>query len=111
MNVTRAESYCRGAGQAPTRAPSSREIVREGPRSRSTIADRVHTAWRLWHDRGVFEYDFVRRPARNGYQELVHERAHEGWRLVQVLVEQPAVIVADYVLIFERPAPGAHHSG
>jgi len=37
------------------------------------------------------------------YQSVVHELARQGWRLVQVLVEQPAAMVSEYVLIFERP--------
>lgn len=62
----------------------------------------------------MFEYDFVTQPTTWGmseYHEVVHERSRQGWRLVQVLVEQPAAIASEYVLIFERPASSGHPTG
>lgn len=59
----------------------------------------------------MFEYDFVTQPTTWGsrdYQDVVHERARSGWRLVQVLVEQPAAVAGEYVLVFERPAASGH---
>ena len=60
----------------------------------------------------MYQYDFVRLPESGqrragndrltNYPDLVHERARQGWRLVQVLVEQPAIAASDRVLIFER---------
>ncbi len=58
----------------------------------------------------MFEYAFLQSPVtflrgsldRSGYQSLIHERAREGWRLVQVLVEVPAAMPTEYCLIFER---------
>lgn len=55
----------------------------------------------------MLDYSFVRQDATSGYQELVHHKARQGWRLVQVLVEQPAVMVSEYVVIFERPSAQA----
>jgi hypothetical protein len=59
----------------------------------------------------MYEYKFVRVPVkylRDGmdpqtYQTAVEEHARDGWRLVQVLVENPAAIPTEYVLILERP--------
>jgi len=53
-----------------------------------------------------YEYAFVRsafEKSNTGYHDRIREHAQEGWRLVQVLVERPAVGASDYVLIFERP--------
>ncbi len=60
----------------------------------------------------VFEYQFVRHEVRRNrsqiddqcYQQVIAEQASLGWRLVQILVEEPAAVVSTYVLIFERPA-------
>lgn len=60
----------------------------------------------------MLEYEFVRHDVawRRGvvdaeaYQSVVHERAANGWRLVQILVENPAASVGQYVMIFERSA-------
>lgn len=35
----------------------------------------------------------------------VEELAAEGWRLVQVLVENPASVPSEYLLILERQTP------
>ncbi|WP_425147688.1 DUF4177 domain-containing protein [Deinococcus sp.] len=59
----------------------------------------------------MYEYRFVRVPVMyksvqidaGGYQEAVRQHAERGWRLVQVLVENPAAIPTEHVLIFERP--------
>ncbi len=56
------------------------------------------------------EYQFVRVPAVNDPRQnpsaLVEERvqslASAGWQLVQVLVEQPAAMVNEYVVIMAR---------
>lgn len=60
-----------------------------------------------------YEYDFIRlklqgfwthRP-REDYHQIIHERAKEGWRLVQIFA--PATsgygIATYFDLIFERP--------
>ena len=59
----------------------------------------------------MFTYQFLRhRVGRRGvtiddsYQGVIAEQARAGWRLVQVLVEEPAAVVTEYVLVFERPA-------
>ena len=64
-----------------------------------------------------FEYKFVRLgeyggsaffgvhdKARNAYQEVVHEHARDGWRLVQIFAPGVAAFGAAkyYELIFER---------
>lgn len=59
----------------------------------------------------MFEYEFV--PCRSRFEgasmsvapvrEMVEAKACEGWRLVQVLVLNPAAIPSQYELIFERP--------
>ena len=36
------------------------------------------------------------------YEPLIHSRAQEGWRLVQIFIENPASIPSEYVLIFEK---------
>jgi hypothetical protein len=61
----------------------------------------------------VYEYKFVRigegwlaatREARTRYQDVVHENAHDGWRLVQVFA--PGIggygAAKYFELIFER---------
>ncbi len=61
-----------------------------------------------------FEYKFVRlgegwigvrKVAKETYQEVVHQHAREGWRLVQIFA--PAIAgygsAKYYELIFERP--------
>ncbi len=35
-------------------------------------------------------------------EQKVHEMAAQGWRLVQVLVEVPAAVPNEYVIIAER---------
>ena len=65
----------------------------------------------------AFEYEFVRlgesqvsawfgpqTKARRGYQEVVHEHARDGWRLVQIFAPGVAAFGAAkyYELIFER---------
>lgn len=35
----------------------------------------------------------------------IHSLAAEGWRLVQVLVENPASVPSDYLLILEKGSP------
>ena len=72
-----------------------------------TAAQRTHT----------YEYRFVRLgdspgtalfgvkdSARAGYQEVVHQHAREGWRLVQIFAPGVAAFGAAkyYELIFER---------
>lgn len=55
----------------------------------------------------MLEYRFEEVDARRDprlYREVASERALEGWRLVQVLVETPAAMPAAYVLVLERPA-------
>ena len=59
----------------------------------------------------MFEYNFVQvtltykgtKIDRSGYHSAIHEKAKNGWRLVQVLVEIPAAAPFEYTLIFERP--------
>jgi Domain of unknown function (DUF4177) len=59
----------------------------------------------------MFEYKFVRCTVVFGkggkvdpenYETKIREHASQGWRLVQILVENPPVIPSDYVIIFER---------
>jgi hypothetical protein len=59
----------------------------------------------------MYEYTFVHcaiNLAKAGkidspsYQTIIHEHAVQGWRLVQILIENPAVIPGEYVIIFER---------
>ena len=69
----------------------------------------------------MIEYDFVRigegrvsalfgpeAKARHDYQAVVHERARDGWRLVQIFAPGVAAFGAAkyYELIFEREARG-----
>ncbi|MBF6595010.1 MAG: DUF4177 domain-containing protein [Thermaceae bacterium] len=59
----------------------------------------------------MYNYKFVRVAVnylRDGidahtYQAVVEEHAREGWRLVQIFVENPAAIPSEYVVILERP--------
>lgn len=58
----------------------------------------------------MYEYRFETVDLRGrptGYQGVVAQRALEGWRLVQILVEIPAAVPSSYVLVLERPAPAA----
>ena len=49
----------------------------------------------------------VRDSARDAYEEVVHENAREGWRLVQIFAPGTAAFGAAryYELIFERARP------
>ncbi len=49
----------------------------------------------------------VRDSERETYQDVVHEQAREGWRLVQIFAPGTAAFGATryYELIFERPQP------
>ena len=38
-----------------------------------------------------------------GYQDAVQTAAREGWRLIQLFIEQPAIVATSYVLVLERP--------
>lgn len=52
----------------------------------------------------AYKFERVRVKSTSGtYKETIHARAIEGWRLVQVLIEQPAAMASEYVLILERP--------
>jgi hypothetical protein len=62
-----------------------------------------------------YEYDFVRigegvlgvkKAGKKGYQDVVHQRASEGWRLVQIFAPGTGAYGAAkyYEMIFERPA-------
>jgi hypothetical protein len=64
-----------------------------------------------------YEYAFVRleqswfggpsATAKEDYQEVVHDHARQGWRLVQIFAPGIAAYghAAFYELIFERPLP------
>ena len=58
----------------------------------------------------MFEYKFVECKAQfkggaaspEPVREVVEQHAREGWRLVQVLVLNPAAVASRYEVIFER---------
>lgn len=53
-----------------------------------------------------FEYRFEVVDIRTdslAYQSAVVRFAEDGWRLVQILVEVPAAVPSEYVLVLERP--------
>lgn len=57
-----------------------------------------------------YEYKFEAvdiRKAPQAYQDRTRELAADGWRLVQVLVELPAAVPSEFVLILEREADPA----
>ena len=71
----------------------------------------------------TFEYEFVRleqshtwltgagvpsSEARESYQQIVHDRAKQGWRLVQIFARGLSAhgLATYFELIFERPAAG-----
>jgi Domain of unknown function (DUF4177) len=58
---------------------------------------------RLGEDRGSAFFG-VQDKARNAYEEVVHEHARDGWRLVQIFAPGVAAFGAAkyYELIFER---------
>ncbi len=39
----------------------------------------------------------------SSYEDAIHAQAAEGWDLVQMFVENPAAVAAEYVLIFKQP--------
>lgn len=41
-------------------------------------------------------------PDPKRYRNRIVKRAGEGWRLVQILVEPPAAMPSEYVLVLER---------
>jgi hypothetical protein len=51
----------------------------------------------------------VRDKDRKGYEDIVHEHARDGWRLVQIFAPGVAAFGAAkyYELIFEREAAGS----
>lgn len=42
-------------------------------------------------------------PKHPTYQDVIAEHAKQGWRFVQLVVDNPAAVPTAYVLIFERP--------
>lgn len=63
----------------------------------------------------MFEYTFIQVPVTYGrgmspepqaaaYENVIHEQARQGWRLVQIFIANPATVPTEYTLIFERPA-------
>jgi hypothetical protein len=62
----------------------------------------------------MYEYEFVRVAVKykglsidpSVYELPVRDRAEQGWRLVQLFVENPAQMAVEYVLVFERPRSG-----
>lgn len=58
----------------------------------------------------MFEYRFHRVPLgrkHEPYPDAVARAAREGWRLVQILIEVPAAVPSEYVLVLERPVPAS----
>lgn len=59
----------------------------------------------------MYEYCFVsclvefRRgePDPGPYRRIIEDHSHQGWRLVQIFVPNPAATPNRYELIFERP--------
>lgn len=62
----------------------------------------------------AYTYKFITLPVRIGaelskhpdhpsYQDVIHEQAGKGWRFVQLLIECPASIPTEYILVFEKP--------
>lgn len=51
-----------------------------------------------------FGFFSIKRPSRLEYQEVIHEHAHQGWRLVQIFAPGTAVYGAAkyFEMIFER---------
>jgi Domain of unknown function (DUF4177) len=59
----------------------------------------------------MYEYIFIRSPVKVGkagkfdpasYQSVIEEHAAQGWRLVQIFIDNPAAIPSEYVIILER---------
>jgi hypothetical protein len=56
------------------------------------------------------KYEFVRVAVAHGskskptdlVEQRIHELASKGWRLVQILVEIPASVPVEYVIVVER---------
>jgi len=45
-------------------------------------------------------------PDHPSYQDVINEHAKQGWRFVQLLIECPAAVPTEYVLVFEQPSEG-----
>lgn len=43
------------------------------------------------------------RPKHPTYQDVIEQYAEQGWRFVQLVIDNPAAVPTEYVLIFERP--------
>jgi hypothetical protein len=65
-----------------------------------------------------YTYKFVRLPVNvaapraqhphhPSYEEVIAAHAAQGWRFVQLIQENPSAVPAEYVLVFEQPAPPA----
>jgi len=58
----------------------------------------------------MYEYKFVRVSAKNkkGLVDITHceaeiaTQAKQGWRLVQILVENPPIIPDEYMIVLEK---------
>jgi hypothetical protein len=42
-------------------------------------------------------------PNHPSYQDVINEHAKQGWRFAQLLIECPAAVPIEYVLVFEQP--------
>ncbi len=65
----------------------------------------------------TYTYKFISLPVQIGaklskhpdhpsYQDFINEHAKQGWRFVQLLIECPAAVPTEYVLVFEQPTEG-----
>ena len=48
-------------------------------------------------------------PNHPSYQDVINEHARQGWRFVQLLIECPAAVPTEYVLVFEQPLERLEH--
>lgn len=63
----------------------------------------------------MYEYKFVRlefggtlsQHIKGDYQQIIHDHAAQGWRLVQIFAPQIGSRVLYHEIIFERPKPEA----
>ena len=50
-----------------------------------------------------YRFDLIKTSlGSSGYQDAVQAAAAEGWRLLQIFIEQPAVVATSYILVLER---------
>lgn len=53
-----------------------------------------------------FGQKLSKHPNRPNYQDVIIEHTKQGWRFIRLLIECPAAVPSEYILVFEQPTEG-----